>query len=55
MTSDQPVQKNYFSLTRPFYPEVKAILRTCLTEVFFRKSTPHSQLVLYVSVREMVE
>ena len=53
MTSDQPVQKNYFSLTRPFYPEVKAILRTCLTEVFFRKSTsPFSSSVVCVRKRD---
>ena len=53
MTSDQPVQKNYFSLTRPFYPEVKAILRTCLTEVFFRKSTsPFSSSVVCVCKRD---
>ena len=53
MTSDQPVQKNYFYLTRPFYPEVKAILRTCLTEVFFRKSTsPFSSGVVCVRKRD---
>ena len=53
MTSDQPVQKNYLSLPRPFYPEVKAILRTCLTEVFFRKSTsPFSSSVVCVRKRD---
>ena len=53
MTSDQPVQKNYLSLPRPFYPEVKAILRTCLTEVFFRKSTsPFSSGVVCVRKRD---
>ena len=53
MTSDQPVQKNYLSLPRPFYPEVKTILRTCLTEVFFRKSTsPFSSSVVCVRKRD---
>lgn len=53
MTSDQPVQKKYLSLPRPFYPEVKAILRTCLTEVFFRKSTsPFSISVVCVRKRD---
>jgi len=38
-----------------FIQKLKAISRTCLTEVSSRSLHPHSQVVLFVSVRKMVE
>ena len=40
MTSDQPVQKNDFSIPRPLYPEVKGYIEDPLNPGFIRKSTP---------------
>ena len=39
MTSDQPVQKNYLSIPRPLYPEVKGYIEDLLNRGFIRKST----------------
>ena len=57
MTSAQPVQKNYLSIPRPLYPEVKGYIEDLLNRGFIRKSSlhPHSQVVLSASARKMVE
>lgn len=55
MTSDQPVQKNDFSIPRRFIQKLKAISRTHLTQVSSGSLHPHSQVVLSVSARKMVE
>ena len=39
MTSDQPVQKNYLSIPRPLYPEVKGYIEDLLNRIFIRRST----------------
>ena len=49
MTSDQPVQKNYLSIPRPLYPEVKGYIEDLLNQGFIRKSTsPFSSSVVCV-------
>jgi len=55
MTSDQPVQKRYLSIPVCFIQKLKAISRTLIPEVSSGSLHPHSQAVLSVSVRKMVE
>lgn len=39
LTNDQPVQKNYLSIPRPLYPEVKGYIEDLLNRGFSQKST----------------
>jgi hypothetical protein len=49
LTDNQPVQKNYLSIPRPLYPEVKAYIEDLLNRNFIRKSTsPYSSSVVCV-------
>lgn len=53
MTSDQPVQKNYLSIIRPLYPEVKGYIEDLLSRGFIRKSTsPFLSSVVCVCKRD---
>lgn len=53
MTSDQLVQKNYLSIPRPLYPEVKGYIEDRLNQGFIRKSTsPLSSSVVCVRKRD---
>ena len=53
MTSDQPVQKNYLSIPRPLYPEVKGYIEDLLNRGFIRKSTsPFSSSVVCVRKKD---
>ena len=55
MTSDQPVQKNYLSIPRPLYPEVKGYIEDLLNRGSSGSLHPHSQVVSSASARKMVE
>ena len=47
LTDSQPVQKNYFAIPRPLYPEVKAYIEDPLNRGFIRKSkSPFSSSVV---------
>ena len=53
MTSAQPVQKNYLSIPRPLYPEVKGYIEDLLNRGFIRKSTsPFSSSVVCVRKKD---
>lgn len=53
LTSDQPVQKNYLSIPRPLYPEVKGYIEDLLNRGFIRKSTsPFSSSVVCVRKKD---
>ena len=53
LTDDQPVQKNYLSIPRPLYPEVKAYIEDLLNRNFIRKSTsPYSSSVVCVRKKD---
>jgi len=53
MTSDQPVQKNYLSIPRLLYPEVKGYIEDLLNRGFIRKSTsPFSSSVVCVHKKD---
>ena len=53
MTSDQPVQKNYLSIPRPLYPEVKGYIEDLLSRGFIRKSkSPFSSSVVCVRKKD---
>ena len=53
LTSDQPVQKNYTSIPRPLYPEVKAYIEDLLNRGFVRKSkSPFSSSVVCVRKKD---
>jgi hypothetical protein len=48
LTDDQPIQKNYLSIPRPLYPEVKAYIEDLLNRNFIRKSkSPFSSSVVF--------
>ena len=49
LTDNEPVQKNYLSIPRPLYPEVKAYIENLLNRKFIRKSTsPYPSSVVCV-------
>ncbi len=49
LTSGKPVQKNYASITRPLYPEVKGYIEDLLNRGFIKKSkSPYSSSVVCV-------
>ena len=53
LTSDQPVQKNYISIPRPLYPEVKGYIEDLLNRGFIRKSkSPFSSSVVCVRKKD---
>ena len=53
LTSDQPVQKNYISIPRPLYPEVKGYIEDLLNRDFIRKSkSPFSSSVVCVCKKD---
>ncbi|CAB3993128.1 Retrovirus-related Pol poly from transposon [Paramuricea clavata] len=53
LTDDQPVQKNYLSIPRPLYPEVKAYIEDLLNRNFIRKSkSPFSSSVVCVRKKD---
>ena len=53
LTSDQPVQKNYISIPRPLYPEVKGYIEDLLNRGFIRKSkSPFSSSVVCVCKKD---
>ena len=53
LTSDQPVQKNYISIPRPLYPEVKGYIEDLLNRGFIRKSkSPFSSRVVCVRKKD---
>ena len=55
LTDDQPIQKNYLSIPRPLYPEVKAYIEDLLNRNFIRKSkSPFSSSVVCVKKRRWV-
>ena len=53
LTSNEPVQKNYLSISRPLYPEVKAYVEDLLNREFIRKSkSPFSCSVVCVRKKD---
>ena len=53
LTSDQPVQKNYISIPRPLYPEVKGYIEDLLNRGFIRSSkSPFSSSVVCVRKKD---
>ena len=53
LTSEQPVQKNYLSIPRPLYPEVKGYIEDLLNRGFIRKSkSPYSSSVVCVRKKD---
>ena len=53
LTSSEPVQKNYLSIPRPLYPEVKAYIEDLLNRGFIRKSkSPFSSSVVCVRKKD---
>ena len=53
LTSDQPVQKNYISIPRPLYPEVKGYIEDLLNGGFIRRSrSPFSNSVVCVRKKD---
>ena len=53
LTDNEPVQKNYLSIPRPLYPEVKAYIEDLLNRKFIRKSTsPYSSSVVCVRKKD---
>ena len=53
LTSDQPVQKNYISIPRPLYPEVKGYREDLLNRGFIWKSkSPFSSSVFCVRTKD---
>ena len=53
LTSDQPVQKNYISIPRPLYPEVKGYIEDLLNRGFIRTSrSPFSSSVVCVRKKD---
>jgi transposase InsO family protein len=53
LTDDQPIQKNYLSIRRPLYPEVKAYIEDLLNRNFIRKSkSPFSSSVVCVRKKD---
>ncbi|CAB4023619.1 Hypothetical predicted protein, partial [Paramuricea clavata] len=53
LTDHEPVQKNYLSIPRPLYPEVKAYIEDLLNRNFIRKSrSPYSSSVVCVRKKD---
>ena len=53
LTSEQPVQKNYLSIPRPLYPEVKGYIEDLLNRGFIRTSkSPYSSSVVCVRKKD---
>ena len=53
LISNEPVQKNYLSISRPLYPEVKAYVEDLLIRGFIRKSkSPFSSSVVCVRKKD---
>ena len=53
LTRSEPVQKNYLSIPRPLYPEVKAYIEDLLNQGFIRKSnSPFSSSVICVRKKD---
>ena len=53
MTSEKPVQKNYASIPRPLYPEVKGYIGDLLNRGFIKKSkSPYSSSVVCVRKKD---
>ncbi|CAB3996107.1 Hypothetical predicted protein [Paramuricea clavata] len=53
LTDRQPVQKNYASIPRPLYPEVKYYLEDLLNKNFIRRSkSPYSSSVVCVGEKD---
>ena len=53
LTSEQPVQKNYLSIPRPLYPEVKCYIEDLLNRGFIRTSkSPYSISVVCVRKKD---
>ena len=53
LISNEPVQKNYLSIPRPLYPEVKAYVEDLLNRGFIRKSkSPFSSSVVCVRKKD---
>ena len=53
MTSEKPVQKNYASIPRPLYPEVKGYIEDLLNRGFIKKSkSPYSSSVVCVRKKD---
>ena len=53
LTDNEPVQKNYLSIPRPLYSEVKAYIEDLLNKNFIRKSTsPYSSSVVCVRKKD---
>ena len=48
LTSDQPVQKNYLSIPRPLYPEVKGYIEDLFNRDFIQSTSPFSSSVVCV-------
>ena len=53
LRNDNPVQKNYISIPRPLYPEVKGYIEDLLNRGFIRKSkSPYSSSVVCVRKKD---
>ena len=53
LTDNEPAQKNYLSIPRPLYSEVKAYIEDLLNRKFIRKSTsPYSSSVVCVRKKD---
>ncbi len=53
LTSDRPVQKNYTSIPRPLYPEVKGYVEDLLNRGFIKRSkSPYSSSVVCVRKKD---
>ena len=53
LTDNEPVQKNYLSIPRPLYSEIKAYIEDLLNTNFIRKSTsPYSSSVVCVRKKD---
>ncbi|CAB3997933.1 Hypothetical predicted protein [Paramuricea clavata] len=53
LTDDQPIQKNYLSISRPLYPEIKTYVEDLLNRNFIRKSKlPFSSSVVCVRKKD---
>ena len=55
LIDDQPIQKNYLSIPRPLYPEVKAYIEDLLNRNFIPKSkSPFSSSMVCVRKKDGV-
>ena len=53
LTSDRPIQKNYTSIPRPLYPEVKGYVEDLLNRGFIKRSkSPYSSSVVCVRKKD---